>query len=65
MTAEAFTARLAALMRQAGVSAESLAEKSGVGRSTMFKYLNGTRTPSIESARRIAVALGVSLSAFD
>lgn len=38
-----------------------LAEKVGVCEHSMFRYEHGTRNPDVETALKIAQALGVSL----
>ncbi len=58
--------RLAALIREkrqdAGLSHEALSVSAGVDRSTISLIESGKRVPTISTAERIAVALGVRLS---
>lgn len=45
-----------------GLSQEELAGKAGISRVSLGNYERGDRVPSIEAAKRIADALGMSLS---
>lgn len=62
---DSFAARLAALLRGAGLSAYRLAQLSGLSQQALSKLLSGKSAPSLETARRLCKALGVSLSHFD
>lgn len=53
--------RMAELREQKGWSQSELEEKSGVSRVMIGKYERGEASPSIEGAKRIADAFGVSL----
>lgn len=46
---------------QAGMSQESLALASGVSRISIIRYESGERFPDLETAARIAKALGCKL----
>lgn len=61
----AFAARLRQLRTEAGLSVEALAAKAGMNRTHLHKFEAGTKKPTLETAQRLAVALGVSLSVFD
>jgi transcriptional regulator with XRE-family HTH domain len=52
---------IADLRKQKGWSQTELADKSGVSREIIGKYERGEAAPSIEFAKRIADAFGVSL----
>lgn len=69
--ASPFSVRLSAVLKSRGMSQTDLAAASGLTPSTVNRYVNGGRVPSIEVAERICAALGVgpevfaeSLSAF-
>lgn len=50
-------------LREAGLSREELATKSGVSAASLSRYINGERAnPRIDELSRIAEALGVTLS---
>ena len=49
--------RLAARMEDAGLSATTLARRTGVHVSLIYEYGNGLRVPSLASAAKIADAL--------
>lgn len=40
---------------------EELAEKTGIGRSTLYNYENGLFSPTIDALEKIADALGVQI----
>lgn len=52
--------RLKEAMADAGVTAAELAERSGVGKSSISQYMNGRNSPSDLSASKIARVLKVS-----
>jgi DNA-binding XRE family transcriptional regulator len=56
---------IAALRKKARHSQRSLAEAAGLSRQAVAMIEKGTAAPSLETARKIAQALGVSLSVFD
>jgi transcriptional regulator with XRE-family HTH domain len=45
-------------LKDRGMSAGELAEKTGIGRATMYYYASGERIPSPEQAQKIGAALG-------
>lgn len=47
--------------REKHVSVEELAEKTGIGRSTLYNYENGIFSPTIDALEKIADALGVQI----
>ncbi len=47
--------------REKHVSVEELAEKTGIGRSTIYNYENGLFSPTIDALEKIADALGVQI----
>lgn len=47
--------------REKHVSVEELAEKTGIGRSTLYNYENGLFSPTIDALEKIADALGVQI----
>lgn len=64
--AEPFSARLARLRGAAGLSVPALAILAGMDRALVYRLERGERpNPYLETADRLARALGVSLSAFD
>ena len=48
--------------REKHVSVEELAEKTGIGRSTLYNYENGLFSPTIDALEKIADALGVQIA---
>ena len=54
----AFAAWLALQLRMRRLSHEQLARRSGVHRSTITRLVSGQRRPTLETARRLADALG-------
>ncbi len=58
----AFGARVRALREQAGITLEALSGQSGVSRAMLSKVERGEKSPTIGVAKRIAQALGASLS---
>ena len=58
--------KLQLLMKQAGLTIDDLAERSGVPKGTLNKIINGyTRDPQIETVKSIARALDCTLEDFD
>lgn len=47
---------------RACLSVNELAEKSGLGRSTVSKIINGVATPSVKSVGLLAKALNVDVT---
>ena len=60
-----FAALLKALREQSGLSQAVLAEKCGIGVSTVRQFEYARREPTYETLVRLAEGLGVSLAAFD
>ena len=58
MTSNAFAEWLGGQLQTRRLSQRQLAERSGVSHSTISRILNGTRTPSLGTAARLAKALG-------
>lgn len=61
---ETFAQRLERLLGQAGLSAYRLAQRSGLSRETVSRYLHGEREPTFANVVRIAQALELPLEAF-
>lgn len=59
-----FSVRLSAILKSRGMSQADLAAASGLTPSTINRYVNGNRVPSIEVAERISDALGVGPEVF-
>lgn len=57
--------RLRSLRIAAGHSVEQLALLAGVSRQAVHAIEQGKRQPSLDTARKLCRALGISLSAFD
>lgn len=57
--------RLRALRESASLTVADLAERTGLNRTYLHALEAGTRQPSLDVARKLAVALSVSLSEFD
>lgn len=53
------------LREERGWSTARLARLAGMHSQTVYKIEGGQRAPSLETARRLAAALGVSLAVFD
>jgi transcriptional regulator with XRE-family HTH domain len=53
--------RLGELRRAKGLTQEALARIAGVGVDSLRKYESGTRTPLLDTAAKIATALGCTL----
>lgn len=51
---------LKAEMDRKGLTADQLAVKTGMDRSTIYRILNGERQCTVESARKIVTALNLS-----
>jgi transcriptional regulator with XRE-family HTH domain len=60
-----FSDRVKALRQTAGLSQSQLADRAGVGLPTVKDYEGGRRAPTLETAQRLAAALGVDCRAFD
>lgn len=57
-----FSDELRYQMRIAGISRNELADKTGISRTTVSKYLSGTATPSTFNLIKIANVLGCPVS---
>ncbi len=62
---DTFAARLRSLRAEAGLSVAALAEKAGIARTSLHNIEAGRREPTFSTLQRLALALGVSLAAFD
>lgn len=60
-----FPRRLRKLRESAGLSCNELARRVGVDGGFISRLERGERCPSLETARKLARALGVSLAVFD
>jgi len=60
-TSQRFARLLLEEAERRGVSQNELSKRSGVPRSTMYRLMTGERTASLETAGRLAAALGVEL----
>jgi len=60
-----FAARLRDLRGRAGLSQPALAERAGIGVSTLRQFEYGRREPTFATLVKLATGLGVSLSAFE
>lgn len=57
-----FRYKLIMILYKAGMSQKRLAEKTGISEVTICKYTNGSATPSLYNARKIARALGIDIN---
>jgi transcriptional regulator with XRE-family HTH domain len=60
-----FAEKLKVLRSDQSLSREELAVKSGLARGTVRDYEQGLRSPTLESAVKLARALGVSVAVFE
>jgi transcriptional regulator with XRE-family HTH domain len=60
-SAQSFAARLRRIRTAAGVSGYKLAELSGMSKQAISSLELGKRQPTLETAKKLARALGVSL----
>lgn len=60
-----FGDKLKDLRASAGLSQSQLAKAAGIGLPTLKGYEGDARSPSLEIAQRLAVALGTTCQAFD
>jgi len=65
MPANTFAARLRSLRTQAGISIYALAGRSGITRQYLGHLERGTKEPSLDTARKIAAALGRRLDCWE
>lgn len=61
MSNNTFAGRLRALREAAGLSVAELATAAGLTRQAVSKLERGHREPALETARRLAAALGVTI----
>ena len=54
--------RLAEALKYRDISASELANKAGLNKSTVFRYLNGDRLPRPDAVEKMATALNVDPS---
>jgi transcriptional regulator with XRE-family HTH domain len=60
-----FAERLRELRGKAGLSQPALADRAGIGISTLRQFEYGRREPTFATLLKLAAGLGVGLSAFD
>lgn len=56
-----FKGNLRSLMDEVGYSQQELAQEAKIDQSTISKYLNGTRMPSVRALNNIAIALNCTV----
>lgn len=61
---DGFARRLTALRERAGLTQAALADRAGLSRQAIGKLERGEREPTLETAVRLAAALGVPVTAF-
>lgn len=59
--ARSFATGLRIMIRNRKMDIRTLCEMSGIARSALYRYLDGTRVPSVTRARLIADALGTTI----
>lgn len=57
----AFVDELKYYMKERNMSQRELAQKSGLGESTISEYIHGLRMPTIRGVNNIAIALNVGV----
>lgn len=64
MTTKTKTRRmtLSRLMQERGLGPQELAERAGVGRSSLWRWMHGRAEPRNFQAKQLAEALGVSVT---
>ena len=60
-----FAARLQQLLDEQEMSGYALAEKSGISRPAIYRFLDGSREPSLNALLAIAAALNVDIGVFN
>lgn len=60
-----FASRLRSLREAAGLCVNALAKKAGLTRHCVGRLEKGEREPSLETARKLAAALGRRLECWD
>lgn len=56
-----FKGNLRSLMDEVGYNQQELAQEAKIDQSTISKYLNGTRMPSVRALNNIAIALNCTV----
>lgn len=56
-----FKGNLKSLMDKAGYNQQELAQEAKIDQSTISKYLNGTRMPSVRALNNISIALNCTI----
>lgn len=56
-----FKGNLKSLMDEAGYNQQELAQEAKIDQSTISKYLNGTRMPSVRALNNISIALNCTI----
>ena len=56
-----FKGNLKSLMDDVGYNQQELAQEAKIDQSTISKYLNGTRMPSVRALNNIAIALNCTI----
>lgn len=59
-----FSEKLKQLLQESEMTAQELAEKTGISKPTIKAYMRGVREPSFSNAARIATAFGKTLEYF-
>ena len=60
-----FATRLRSLRETSGISVSTLSEAAGMSRQAFYLLESGERQPSLETAERLATALGKKLRVFE
>ena len=63
MIEDGFSTRLREIMQEKGVSISTLAEKTGMSFSAVYRMVSGDRGKNMEKLPKMARALGVSIDA--
>ena len=57
--------QLKTIMRYKGISQVMLAERTGLTETTISRYMNGTREPSLSNLEKMAKAVGCKVVLID
>lgn len=57
-----FKGNLKSLMDEVGYNQQELAQEAKIDQSTISKYLNGTRMPSVRALNNISIALNCTIN---
>ncbi len=60
-----FSEKLQELMKEKGLTAKELGKISGVGKTTIYNYVNKKTTPTIQNIVKISKILGVDPTYFE